>query len=239
MKVLLIHPADARESIAPGRFEPLGLETLAATIPDHEVQIIDLRIDRLKKLDRFIQEQDPEVIGMSVNNTIHVMTAMKTLKHIRQINKKARVVVGGHHVTMSPMDFRTPDVDAIFYGWAEKSFPAYISALSNGCNFRDVHGIELLHDGKTLFKSENKWDMQPSEVPPPRRDLVSRYQGKYRSDTGHITSLVNTSRGCPNRCSFCCVWKATQGKFFLRDPEDVFHEIASLPENISYVFFCR
>ena len=237
MKVLLIHPSNNKNSIAPGKFEPLSLTTLAATIPEHEVQIIDLRIDSQRKLDKAIRSYQPKVIGMTANNTIHVYSALRTLEHINNIYPEAKIVVGGHHPTMLPDDFRKPYVDAIFYGWAEKSFPAYIDALSNGHKFEYIQGIEILKDGKTVIKNKNQWDLRASEIPFPRRDLITKYLGKYRSDMGYKTSLVNTARGCPNRCDFCSVWRVTTGKFLVRDPEDVFHEIAALPDQVNRVFF--
>lgn len=54
---------------------------------------------------------------------------------------------------------------------------------------------------------------------------------------GFRTSLVNTTRGCTYRCSFCGVWQASGGQFIIRSPEDVFHEIANLPGFIHRVFF--
>lgn len=237
MRVLLIHPPDSKQSIAPGRFEPLALEVLAATIPGHEVQIIDLRFDTFKGLSRRIRSFKPSVIGVTVNNTIHVINAHKTLEFIRETAPEAKVVIGGYHPSMLPDDFRKAFVDAIFYGWAEKSFPQFIDALSRGDDLSQIPGIEILEDGKTVSRTENQWDLNPSDIPFPRRDLVRQYIGKYRSDMGFRTSLVNTSRGCPNRCRFCGVWKVTKGKFLLRDPGDICREIINLPYRIRYVFF--
>jgi len=144
MNVLLLHPNDSVHSIAPGRFEPLSLETLAATIPKHEVQIMDLRIDRLSDLDRVIKSFEPKVIGLTVNNTIHVKNSWGIFEHLDRINHGAKIIVGGHHPTMLPADFRKTYVNAIFYGWAEKSFPAYIEALSKNDSFHAIQGIEIL-----------------------------------------------------------------------------------------------
>lgn len=237
MNVLLIHPPDSKYSIAPGRFEPLALETLAATIPGHDVEIIDLRLDKTEALQKYISISKPFLIGVTTNNTIHVNKSLKILQLVKKMAPWSRVVVGGHHPTMVPEDFRKPFIDAIFYGWAERSFPEYIDAISNGQGYDYIEGIEILKNGKTIFKSENNWDLKPSEIPYPRRDLVEKYHGKYISDTGYKTSLVNTTRGCPNRCSFCAVWKATKGHFLMRKPEDVFNEIIRLPKDITRVFF--
>jgi len=237
MKVLLIHPPDSKASIAPGRFEPLALEVLAATIPEHEVMIIDLRIDPLKELDRQLSTFRPKVAGVTVNNTIHVNQATRLLNHISKQYPEIKLVVGGFHPTMMPHDFHFPGIHAIFLGWAEKSFPLYIHALEKEKSFEFIQGIEILDDGKVLLHNNSQWNLKASEIPFPRRDLVKKYRNKYRSDMGFRTSLVNTTRGCSNRCSFCGVWQVTNGHFLKRSPEDVFNEIAELPANIHRVFF--
>jgi radical SAM superfamily enzyme YgiQ (UPF0313 family) len=109
--------------------------------------------------------------------------------------------------------------------------------MEKGKPLDKIRGIEILENGKVLFHNEGKWDLKASDIPYPRRDLVKKYYNNYRSDMGYKTALVNTTRGCPSRCTFCGVWQVTGGHFLLRNPEDVFHEIAELPSNIHRVFF--
>ncbi len=237
MRILLIHPPDSKASIAPGRFEPLGLEVLAAVVPDHEVRILDLRIDTYRVLDDLIASFHPVIAGITVNNSIHVIQAQRLIAYIHERCPEIVQVVGGHHATMLPEDFRLPGIHAIFLGWAEKSFPAYIKAYENGKPFDQIQGVEILDQGKVLVHNENRHDLKASDIPYPRRDLVARYLKKYHSDMGFRTSLVNTTRGCANRCSFCSVWQAAGGRIIIRSAEDVYHEIASLPKFIPRVFF--
>jgi len=237
MKVLLIHPPDSRASIAPGRFEPLALEVLAATIPDHLVKVLDLRLEKLQHLGRILKEFNPDVTGISVNNTIHVNAARNVLKRIRVASPHIYQAVGGHHPTILPHDFHLPSVDAIFFGWAEKSFPAWIEAISNGLTGENIEGIQLLENGRPHTYRENNWDLQAMDIPFPRRDLIEKYSRYYRSDLGYRTALVNTTRGCMNRCRFCSVWKAANGHFLFRSPDDIVYEIASQPKNVHKVFF--
>lgn len=237
MKILLIHPPDSRVSIAPGRFEPLALEVLAACVPGHDVRIIDLRIDNLRELDSQLTSFRPAVAGITANNTIHVNSAKMVINHIFRRHANVSVVVGGFHATMMPGDFRIPGVHAIFLGWAEKSFPAYINALEKGKGLDHIHGLEILKNGETQLHNKALWDLKPSDIPFPRRDLIMKYYRRYRSDMGFRTALVNTTRGCPHRCSFCGVWQVSEGHFLLRDPEDVFKEIADLPADVHRVFF--
>jgi hopanoid C-3 methylase len=237
MRVLLVHPPDNKLSIAPGRLEPLGLEVLAACIPDHEVEIIDLRVDTIRELDQRLSFFSPQVVGVSVNNTINVIESWSLLSHIREKHPKAVIAVGGHHPTMIPQDFHLPTVDFIFLGWAEKSFPAFLDCLDNGHDFSKIQGLAILENGKHVFRSENPFNLKASEIPFPRRDLVKKYLKSYRSDTFNPTGMVNTTRGCSNRCSFCSVWQSSGGQVIVRPAEDVFYEIASLPDRITHVFF--
>lgn len=233
MRILLIHPPDNRNSIAPGRFEPLALEVLAATVPDDDVRIIDLRIDDIREMERQLDSFHPVITGLTVNNTIHVREAVGILYKIRSRHPDIKLIVGGHHPTVMPGDFHLGCVDYIFLGWAEKSFPEFIKCIGDNSPIDHIEGLEVLDRGQVVSRKENPWDLKPSEIPSPRRELVNKYRSRYRSDMGFRTALVNTTRGCGNRCTFCSVWRSAGGHFLVRRPEDIFNEIASLPDNIN------
>lgn len=237
MRVLLIHPPDNKVSLTFGRLEPLALEVLAATIPEHEVQILDLRIDNIHELDHQLSYFKPNVTGITVNNTIHVKPARRILNHIRSREPHVIQLVGGHHPTMLPEDFHMPCVNIVFLGWAEKSFPEFIDSLARGKDFDQIQGIEIVENGQLSVRNENPNDMDASDIPYPRRELIKKYHKKYRSDMGFRTALVNTTRGCTNRCTFCSVWRVNTGRVLIRRPEDVYHEIVSLPHHINHIFF--
>ncbi|MGA2642841.1 MAG: radical SAM protein, partial [Spirochaetia bacterium] len=63
-----------------------------------------------------------------------------------------------------------------------------------------------------------------------------RYGGRYRDELGRRTYLVNTTRGCPGRCTFCACWRAAGGRVLVRTPEDVARELETLPRGVR-VFF--
>ena len=53
---------------------------------------------------------------------------------------------------------------------------------------------------------------------------------------GNKTVLVNTSRGCPYRCTFCACWKAAGEKYLVRSAGDVLKELSQVPDDIDFVF---
>ncbi len=237
MNVLLIHPPDNKNTIAPGRFEPIALEVLAATIPDYETRMLDLRIEGKHALEKALKEFEPRVAGITVNNSVHVKQAYQVISMTKSICPEITLIIGGHHPTMLPSDFHLPEVDFIFLGWAEQSFPEFIHCHSKGLPVDHIPGLEILENGKLRKRKDNNWDLHTSDIPFPDRRLARKYWKRYRSDTGFPTALVNTTRGCNNRCTFCSVWRATNGHFIARSPTDVFEEIAAIPDNIHHVFF--
>jgi len=238
MNLLLLYPPDNPELLVKYAFEPLGLETIAATVPEHDVQIVDMRMESYKGLDRILAEFQPQLIGVSVNNTIYVNEARQLMRHVRAKLPEAALVVGGQHVSAVPQDFYHPDVDAIFTGWADTSFPAYVKALANDRPPEDIPGLIVLEEGKVVMKSPNSFfRIKPEDIRTPRRDLIKKYWKKYRNEVLTRTALVNTARGCPFKCSFCSVWKSVGGHFMVRSAEDVFEELKSLPKDVRFVFF--
>jgi len=237
MKILLINPPKNAESIAPDNMEPLALEVLAATVPEHEVRILDLRCEPAGELRRTLRSFRPNLAGVTVNNTIHVRAALGVLDEIRGVLPDANIVVGGHHPTLVPEDFHTPAVDAVFHGWADRSFPEYVRALENRADPSSLPGVSVQRAGRPQTTAVALAPLNAREIPLPRRELVDRYRRRYRDELGRRTYLVNTARGCPHRCTFCACWQAAGGRVLVRPADEVARELAALPRGPVRVFF--
>jgi len=72
---------------------------------DHDVRILDMRID--KDFDSEMQEFRPDVVGITAY-TVHVNTVKNLFNKIKSIDPDIFTVVGGHHATVAPDDFFTP-----------------------------------------------------------------------------------------------------------------------------------
>ena len=83
MKITLAYPNIDPLSIIPGRLiniEPLQLEYLAGMLPDHDVQILDLKTDRnwIKELESF----QPDIFGIT-GTVIHSVPMLHVLREVR------------------------------------------------------------------------------------------------------------------------------------------------------------
>jgi hypothetical protein len=97
LKILLIEPPPNSHDIVTGiagLAEPLALECVASGVPEHEVKILDMRIDRnlQKKLERF----KPDIVGATCN-VVGVYVAKELLREVKKFDSNIFTVLGGHH----------------------------------------------------------------------------------------------------------------------------------------------
>lgn len=214
MRILLIQPEyqvagfGFRLAAMP---EPLHLEILAGTLPDHDVRIFDMRIDA--NLMGILDEFQPQVVGVTALTT-EVYAAQETLLTVKNYSNEIFTVVGGHHATLMPEDFRIQQVNAIALGEGEFVFPQLIEALQAGGGLGNVPNLvwrnrdgHFTSNGRTMPKEKSM-----DALPLPRRDLVEKYRKDYFFLFDKPDSSVAASRGCPYKCNFCSVHEFYDGK---------------------------
>jgi radical SAM superfamily enzyme YgiQ (UPF0313 family)/GT2 family glycosyltransferase len=114
---------------------------------------------------------------------------LKVIDIAKGLGKK--VIIGGYHATAAPEQLtENPDIDWIFHGESEITFPQF---LQNPFNFpREIFG-EKPQDLDLL-----PW-FNRAIFPSPTEDIKTWwYGGRYK----RMSSVVS-SRGCPYRCTFC------------------------------------
>jgi radical SAM superfamily enzyme YgiQ (UPF0313 family) len=233
MRILFIKPPLNPHLFGFTRYEPLEFEYLAASVPEHEVEILDMRIEKnlIKKLDSF----KPDLVG-STAYTSDVNTARSLMKEVKKHDSSIHIVIGGHHATFVPEDFAQSYIDTIFIGYADQSFKEYVDTLEEGENLEGVHNIALVKNGTLLF-TDSKPFLDLNSLPLPARDLTRNYRKKYRDSYWNRTALIMTSRGCPFRCTFCACWKLMNGRYVTRNIDSVIEEIESIPEDVEIIDF--
>jgi radical SAM superfamily enzyme YgiQ (UPF0313 family) len=235
MKILLIQPAKAQKTIGGEDvfiYEPLALEYLASGVKsDHDVRILDMRID--KDLDSQMQKFRPDVVGITAY-TVHVNTVKNLFNKIKTIDPDIFTVVGGHHATVAPEDFFTPYIDVVVMGEGVLIFKEIISRLASKRPFDGIAGISYLN-GKERAMNPPEPITDLDIFPFPARKLTEKYRKYYYSEWMRPLASIRTSKGCPNRCNFCALWKLTGGKYLKRKPEEIVRELSGIKEK--YVFF--
>ena len=212
MRILLVQPGAETQEHAfrmPAFPEPLALKVLAAHLPDHEVRILDLRID--DTLDAELDEFAPDIVGVTALTT-EVYDAYLALDRTRELLPNAVTVVGGIHASLMPRDFERPSVDVIVKGEGELTLKELVSAIEESRPLSSVPGMRVrTPDGGYIDTPERTERIQLDEAPLARRDLLAHYRSHYQFHFHRPTFSIEAGRGCPFKCEFCSVWKLHPG----------------------------
>jgi radical SAM superfamily enzyme YgiQ (UPF0313 family) len=234
MKVLLIYPDTSPESIIPRKLiniEPLGLEYLAGTIPEHEVEILDMKIEN--HWERKIEDFKPHIVGIT-GTVIHTLRMLKVLKKVKELSQRTLTVVGGVGATLKPDDFTQPYVDVIVLGHRVSSFKQIVENFEQKKSFENIEGIALPGGDRLYLTPVKNQITSLDHLPLPRRDLTEKHRNKYFHLVWKPAALIITSVGCPYQCNFCPCPVLTQRKFLKRSPELVLEELSQIKEEYIY-----
>jgi radical SAM superfamily enzyme YgiQ (UPF0313 family) len=236
MRILLIQPDSNKTCIGFKRLakpEPLGLEMVAASAADHDVRIHDMRVD--PDLVTALEDFNPDLVG-TTGFTAEVPHAQEICRQVRSTLPDARMVVGGHHVSMSPSEFDRSSVDYLVLGEGETTFSDLLRTLERREHPSTIPGIGFREGGRLKFTPPRSFIPKLDDLPMPRRDLVDRYRSSYFFRFWDNVYSIESTRGCPYRCNFCSVWRFFGGKVRFKSPERIVSEVEALPPDCEY--FC-
>jgi hopanoid C-3 methylase HpnR len=211
--------------------EPLGLECVAAALKlhEHEVYLLDLRLDRRAVLWSHLRSFRPRAVGISCGFTTDVFSSLETARDVKEALPDTTVFVGGHHASLIPGDFLFPGspVDAVVIGEGEWTGLELVDALARGDDPGNVPGV------MTLWNREDRFELRYvrgnlDDLPLPDRHLTRRYRRWYHHGFSTPSACVETSRGCPFDCNFCSIWVFYQRRARRRAPERIVEDLAQV-----------
>jgi anaerobic magnesium-protoporphyrin IX monomethyl ester cyclase len=209
------------------RYPPLGLMSVAAVIEGHEVEILDMKVDRLGEEALRNKMSHVDIVGISVL-TPAVDSALELCRLAK--NYHCLTVLGGVHPSLAPELVEHPEVDIVVRGEGEFS----LKEICDGRPLQSIAGISY-KEGTRVVHNPERVPAKLSDVPNPRRDLVSKYRGKYMA-WGKRLDALSTARGCPYHCSFCCVPQVWKG-YRERTPQEVINELKQLDPKAEIIAF--
>lgn len=223
MKILLVEPDD--RSI-PGlklgglcMTEPISLELVAAAVPEHEVMIVDLRLDDYP-LDHYLYSFKPEIVGVTGVTALH-----NEINYVLEQAKKAGsfTVAGGPHASFAYQHLT--NADAVVIGEGEGTFRDLVHVLNSNGDLSLVPNLAWRDGQRWIRNNSQNYELWPL----PRRCLARDY--RYTA-FGHPAAMVEATRGCPHRCSFCLTPKLFRGRYRVRPVGDVVDYLNTRPEPV-------
>jgi hopanoid C-3 methylase len=255
LRILLLSPPGSEKNLinshAEGfdvrRFLPVGpphaLCSLAGNLKEHDVEIVDYKAEYALGLDAPLEEVlldkvaefKPALVGITVV-TSEYNVAMQMLEAIKKHDQRILTVVGGVHVSLCPGDFERSFIDIAVFGPGKSIFRSIVDCFGKKEDFSNIPNICINKNGSFVYTKRKNLFQCPGELlsdVSADRSLISQYIDAYHvgsEPNRNAMGFIETSYGCPNKCSFCSIWPAHQGHYHERDAESIVNELKMLHE---------
>ena len=221
-RVVLVNPNFITRSITDKFTIPaLGLESIAANILDlAKVKIINAKVRNLniKEIMKEINDFSPDIVGISCCFTVGINFALKIAKESKKHGFST--VLGGWHPNFDYFEvLKYPFVDIVVRGEGEITF----RELVKNRNLEEIKGISYKDNGTIKNNPDRHLIKDLNKLPLPARKL--RNKRSYHQIFQMPIDVIETSRGCPFKCTFCNIHLFYRGTYRTKNIERVIQEL--------------
>jgi radical SAM superfamily enzyme YgiQ (UPF0313 family) len=168
-----------------------------------------------------VRSEKPDLVGIS---SLFAPYYREVLRCAEAIKKRwgTIIVVGGGQATCSPsLMLENPAIDYIVRGEGEKPLVELAKALMSGGSEATIAGLGYKREGRIHLNPVGE-NFPFNTLPCPDFADLSAEKYLYRKKP---MAFVQTSRGCPHRCSFCSVHQIFGRSYRRRNPEHIIAEM--------------
>ncbi|MHA2474390.1 MAG: B12-binding domain-containing radical SAM protein [Promethearchaeota archaeon] len=244
MNILYVNPSritSGLDAIIKG--PPLPLITIAAMVPEHEAKLFDFKVQKYRE-NRFRSLLNNADVVAITSMTPQIENAFEVAEMAKQ--QGCTTVMGGYHPTLAP-DYvaKHPAVDFTVRGEGEYTFQELIQFLDGNEKQKDLKRIDGISykdkEGKVFHNEDRHIEPNLDNFPMPRRDLLDDKKYIY---LGARVAQLESSRGCPHNCKFCCIikmWRNSDRRLTYRTKSTrrIMQEIYDIDWKNDFIFFCE
>jgi radical SAM superfamily enzyme YgiQ (UPF0313 family) len=222
---------------------PLSLISIAAMVPDHKAKLFDFKVHKYREKEFKSELNRSDVVAIS-SMTPQISHAFEVAQMAK--DQGCKTLIGGYHPTLDPEYVaKHPAVDFAIRGEGEHTFRElidYIDGNKDNIALKDIDGISYKNSkGKIIHNKDRKLEPDLDNFPMPRRDLLDDKKYIY---LGTRVTQLESSRGCPHSCKFCCIikmWKDPSQNIVYRSKSvnRIMREIYDIDWNNDFIFFCE
>lgn len=241
MKILFVEPPKdlwfvMGEYLPP----PLGILQLAAFLEfknsDWEVEVVDCQAENVgwSKLRKKIETFNPKVVVTSALATCNTYTVLRTVGMVKEIDPDIVTVVGGQHFTALARESleNYPEIDYIVRGEGEITLWELMRSIEESLVPAKVQGISYQGNRGVVHNPNRPLIENLDDLPFPGyhfiEDNMDRYHFKMMAHTGSGYAMVEASRGCQYKCSFCSQWSFWGKRWRAKSPSRIAAEMERL-----------
>ena len=219
---------------------PLDLAYCAAVlrqrIPETAVFILDANVLRLslKEQVNFIKSSGCQVIVLT--SATHSINAIKRLCQELQNEKIIKILIGPHGSALPKETLEyIPELDIVVYAEAEITVLEIIQTLLKNKPLSLVQGIYYRLNNSVVHTEARPILEELDSLPFPARDLLPNKS--YFSPYFPGVTALQTTRGCPGRCTFCDSHLVNGRVYRARNPNLVVDEMEECVRKFGIRYF--
>lgn len=214
-------------------FPLLSFMSLSAVLKENgfKTAMLDLGIEEkpYEELDKTLRELKPKFIG--ITSTTPLFSEVVEIARINReiLGNGVKIIYGGPHATALPEEcLKNSEVDIAVVGEGEQT----LLEILQGKKFSDINGIFYKEDNNAFSTPAREFIDDLDSLPFPDISLydISRYHCSKLVSKGTPVLHMETSRGCPNNCSFCNK-SIFRRQFRTKSPQRVIDEIKYFIKN--------
>ena len=216
---------------------PYGIIQLAAYLEreatDVEIEVLDCNAEQVdwKELEKRIHSSNPDIVASSALATCNTYLVVRTLQIAKKINPGILTVTGGQHFTATAQESLEtyPEIDVIVRGEGERTFTELVKKSRKRSSFSQIMGISFRNNGEIIHNTPRPLIENLDDLPYPGyhfvKDLVHKYHFKASIGPNAPYALIEGSRGCQHRCTFCSQWSHWEGIWRKKSPKRIADEM--------------
>jgi radical SAM superfamily enzyme YgiQ (UPF0313 family) len=184
-----------------------------------------------------VKKARPFLVGISSLFSAYAHEADQTAKIVKTYHPDCEIVVGGHHATAMPgRVMESSAVDFVLRGEGEVSMARLAKALHNETGYEDIPGLVYRKPDGLLQVGEIVSTRNPDDLPLPATQLIDQ---RYYRRNKKASTVVVASRGCPLKCTYCCMGASSPLSYRQRSVASVLREIeiAVHKHNVGFIDF--
>lgn len=205
-------------------YPPIAYLMLASALEEagFTVSIIDERVEK-RFYDLLVREikSGPYFIGFTSLTGPQITSNLRVCKMVRAIDPKIPIIWGGVHSSLLPeTTIESPYIDIIVKGEGEETIIELAHVFKNKIPLTNVSGIIYKENG-TVKENPDRDFVDLDRYPRPAWHLIENNIASYEVK-------IQTSRGCPYKCTFCYNLRFNKGRWRFKNGEKVLDEIQYL-----------
>jgi anaerobic magnesium-protoporphyrin IX monomethyl ester cyclase len=182
-----------------------------------------------------VKKTAPDLVGISCQFTPYVPESFSTAEVVKMVNPDIPVIFGGAHASVLPRSvLKSEYVDYIVIGEGERTFTDLVEAISEEKSVSELEGVGYREGAGIRVNPSRTYISDIDRLSFPARNLLDTEV--YKIGQRKCTMLL-TSRGCPQGCSYCSVATTMGTRFRTRSPQNVIAEMKSCVKDYDITAF--